>query len=210
MSVSWTPFVRGKTEDLLEPLAAGEVILVPTDTVLGLAISTSAPSPDPLFVLKRRPRHKAIPWLISEHEDLVRYGSGSLEIARMLAKRFWPGALTLIVRASSRAPRPFVSEQGTVALRLPGGNELRRLIDTHGHPLAVSSANRSGEVVAQSASSIDPGLASKLHWLLDDPIRPSGVASSIVDCTANPPRLVRHGQDAATIAGLLHDCGARQ
>lgn len=176
-------------------LACGAVIALPTDTVYGLGISPiHANTLDTLYKIKKRDTGKPIAWLMADIEDLATYGTEVPAYALELARRFWPGALTLVVKASSKVPKAFQSESGTIGLRVPDHADTRELIRMVGSPLAVTSANISGEEAASSVAALDPQLRAQIALALPDCGRTlSGVASTVVDCTQAEPRVLRQG-----------------
>lgn len=176
-------------------LEKGSVIALPTDTVYGLGISPlHAHTLDALYNLKHREAAKPIAWLLADPEDILVYGCQIPSYALDLAKRYWPGALTLIVNASDRVPRVFQSETGTIGLRVPDHTVTRQLIRLLGSPLAVTSANISGQVAASTLATINPQLRAGVAFVLPDTTTtPSGRASTVVDCTQPQPRILRQG-----------------
>ena len=126
-------------------LAAGEAVVFPTDTVFGLGVSVKAAAgPRLLYDLKHRDAGKPVAWLVEGPETLDVYGRDVPAYARRLAETFWPGALTLVVRASAAVPAAFRSPVGTIGLRMPDSEAALALIRAVGCPLAVTSANLSG------------------------------------------------------------------
>lgn len=107
-------------EEAVRALAAGDAVVFPTDTVFGLGISVSAAAgPQLLYDLKRRDAGKPVAWLVEGPEALDVYGEDVPAYARRLAEAFWPGGLTLVVRASDAVPPAFQSPAGTIGLRMP-------------------------------------------------------------------------------------------
>lgn len=126
-------------------LAAGEAVVFPTDTVFGLGVSVKAAAgPRLLYDLKHRDAGKPVAWLVEGPETLDVYGRDVPAYARRLAETFWPGALTLVVRASAAVPAAFRSPAGTIGLRMPDSEAALALIRAVGCPLAVTSANPLG------------------------------------------------------------------
>ena len=120
----------------------------------------------------------------------------------MLARTFWPGPLTLIVKASAEVPEAFRSKEGTIGLRMPNNPCALELIDAVGCPLATTSANVSGERSASSFAELDPALCAQVAAVLSDGVDggKSGVASTVIDCTQDHPLIVREG--AITVADI--------
>jgi tRNA threonylcarbamoyl adenosine modification protein (Sua5/YciO/YrdC/YwlC family) len=175
-------------------LRAGKAVAFPTDTVFGLGVAVEhASSPEELYRIKRRPANKPVAWLVRGVHDLGVYGESVPEYAYDLVQRHWPGALTLIVRASDAVPQAYQSAQGTIALRMPNSAVSRQLMDLVGCPLATTSANVSGEDAPASASALSPAIVSGAAVVVSGSVRASGVASTVVDCTGGAPRIVRQG-----------------
>jgi L-threonylcarbamoyladenylate synthase len=168
-------------------LRSGELVAFPTDTVYGIGCRVGDPEAlARLFGAKRRPPEKAVPWLVASLAEVARLGFRADEQAERLAERFWPGALTLIV--------PAVDGAAGQAFRVPDHAVSLALLAAAG-PLAVSSANRSGEPEALDADDVAIAFAGSDEpaATLDGGRVPGGVASSVVDLTGPRPRLVREG-----------------
>ena len=177
-------------------LKRGEAVVFPTETVYGLGVSVeAAASPDVLYALKERDRGKPISWLVGRADDLDRYGSHVPELARRLAQAYWPGPLTLIVEAGDAVPAAFRSAAGTIGLRMPDNETALQLIEAAGCPLATTSANISGLQAPGAFDALDPDLAARVGVVVPDDADDdkSGVASTVLDCTAAAPRILREG-----------------
>ena len=182
----------------VQALRAGLPVVMPTDTVAGVGVSIRhASSPQVLYDLKRRPAAKPIPWLVGSVDALDRYGSDIPDYARNLVRDGWPGALTVIVRANDAVPPAFASATGTIALRMPDNEAVLSLIRELGCPLAVTSANISGEPPVADVHDVDPSIVDGVGAVLE-PISSqaaktasSGQPSRIVDCTGSEPRILR-------------------
>lgn len=178
-----------------EALEAGGVVVLPTDTVYGVAQAVCA-CPDgarALFELKRRPPEKAIPWLVDDVLALDVYGCDVPAYAHRLARAFWPGGMTLVVRASDAVPAAYLGAGATIALREPDAPVVRELARSLGCALATTSANTSGLPSPRSFEELEERIVAGAALTLDGGAVPVGVASTIVDCTAPEPRIVRHG-----------------
>ncbi len=182
-------------DEVAAVLQNGGTAVIPTDTVYGIAQSVlSCPSgPAQLFAIKQRDPNKAIPWLVREAGDLDRYGMGITDAARRLAKKFWPGGLTLVVRASDEVPPAFRASDGTVALRMPDCTFVQDLIARLGSPLAATSANISGQAAPASFDEIDPHVLDAADIAVRGQATPDGSASTVVLCTDEPPVITRVG-----------------
>jgi L-threonylcarbamoyladenylate synthase len=175
-------------------LLAGEAIIFPTDTVYGLGVAIEfVQSLDILYALKGRKSDKPIAWLVESPEALYDYGVSVPEYAHILANRFWPGALTLVLKASKKVPPGFQSATNTIALRMPHHQVALELLRATGCPLATTSANLSGQDCPQTFEGINPTLKQKVAFALRDDEEISGLSSSVVDCTGERPILLREG-----------------
>ena len=170
-----------------ELLRAGELVAFPTDTVYGIGCRTGDPEAlARIFTAKRRDPEKAVPWLVASLDDARGAGFRVDERGAKLAERFWPGALTLVL--------PATDGTGTQAFRVPGHDVALALLAAAG-PLAVSSANRSGEPEALEADDVAIAFADadEPSAIVDGGRVPGGVASSVLDLSESPPRLLREG-----------------
>lgn len=184
------------TQEAAAALANGEAVVMPTDTVYGLGVAVAAvDDPGLLFRLKGRPADKAVAWLVEGPQALDRYGAQVHPWVYRLARRFWPGGLTLVVRASEAVPPAFRSAEGTIGLRMPASSEVLDLIAAVGSPLAVTSANVSGAPAAAVPEMLDVDLVSRTAGVLegDCGVGGDGLASTVIDCTAAEPSVLRCG-----------------
>ena len=190
-----------------DALRQGEAVIFPTETVYGLGVSVrAAADPDVLYDLKERDRGKPISWLVGSVSDLDRYGAHVPDLARRLAHAFWPGPLTLIVQAGDAVPAAFRSTAGSIGLRMPDNATALALVRAAGCPLATTSANLSGRTAAGAFEALDPDLAARVGTIVPDGADDdkSGVASTVLDCTQDPPAILREG--AVTLADIRKLC----
>jgi L-threonylcarbamoyladenylate synthase len=174
-------------------LNSGELVAFPTDTVYGVAAVANQPNAVArLYVAKGRPPEKAIPILIASLEDLDTVVTGLSERVHQLVNRFWPGGLTLILPKRETVPDQ-VSATQNVAVRLPDMILTREIITAVGSPLAVTSANRSGQQSPTTASEAFDQLHGRIAAIVDGGPTKGSVPSTILDCTTDPPRLIRRG-----------------
>lgn len=175
-----------------QALMSQKPLIFPTDTVYGLGISVKHnANADVLYGLKRRPKDKPISWLIGSFDDLFLYGTDVPDYAVELARKHWPGNMTLIVKASDEVPESYRSCAGTVALRLPASETALRLIALVGSPLATTSANISSEMDAVSSKAIDARLKDEAYVIEADDEVVTAVPSCIIDCTHAEPIHIR-------------------
>lgn len=195
-------YVSQTPDQALAALKSGQPIVFPTDTVFGLGVSVlHAPSPEVLYAIKQREKKKPIAWLVGGIEDLQRYGKVVPDFAFALARTFWPGPLTIIVKASNEVPEAFRSEEGTIGLRMPANETAHALIKELGCPIATTSANISGQKNTIAFNEIDPVIFAAVGAAVSDEEPKSGIASTIVNCASGDhPVLVREG--AITVADI--------
>ncbi len=176
-----------------QALAGRACVVLPTDTVYG--IGADAFSPQAVAVLlaaKGRGRAMPPPVLIGGTAVMDGLATDIPAAARDLAEQFWPGALTLILSAQPSLAWDLGETRGTVALRVPDDQVARELLQEVG-PLAVSSANRTGQPAATTAEDARAMLGESVAVYLDDGERTRWEPSTIVDCTVTPFRVVRSG-----------------
>jgi L-threonylcarbamoyladenylate synthase len=170
-------------------LRSGGLVAFPTDTVYGIGCRAGdAEALERVFEAKRRPPEKSVPVLVASLEQAAGLGYQTDEQARALAAAFWPGALTLVLP-------PMRSEAGsTTAFRVPDHRVALALIGSGG-PLATSSANRSGEPETFEADDVLIAFADTplLDAVIDGGRVPGGTASTVVDLSVSPPRVLRDG-----------------
>lgn len=192
----------GAVQQAVQVLRAGGLVAFPTDTVYGVgALAWDAVAVDRLYLAKLRPRDKAIPLLVASIDDL-QPAAGLVKdelppAAWLLAARFWPGPLTLIVPRGPRVSDTVAAGLDTVGVRVPDHPVTLALLRALAAPLAATSANVSGYGDALTADEVLAGLAGRVDLLLDGGRCPGGVASTVVDVTSLPPRLLRLGPISA-------------
>ncbi len=185
-------------------LRRGGVVAFPTDTVYGLgAHSGMATAIEKLFQVKERERLKAIPLLIARAEDLATVAVQVPDIAWRLAERFWPGPVTLVVPKGATVLDVLTGGATSVAVRVPAHAVALQLIAALGAPLATTSANLSGQPEAVTAEEVREALEGRVRLLLDGGRCPGGVASTVVDVTANPPSIRRRGAMVNEVEAFL-------
>lgn len=181
-------------ERAAEMLQHGGLVAFPTDTVYGVAAHGFQPEAiQRLYEAKARPRNKAIPLLLASADDVVRVARHVPEAAWRLAERFWPGSLTLVLLRAADLPPVLTAGGDSVALRVPDHPVALTLIRSVGGPLATTSANRSGGPDPVTAEDVEHQLGGRIDVILDGGPCPGGVPSTVLDLTADPPRILRRG-----------------
>ncbi len=176
----------------LEVLGAGGLVAFPTDTVYGVgALAFEANAIESIYVAKDRPVEKAISILLGGPDDLGKVTGEVPPMAEKLATRFWPGPLTLIVPKNPNLP-DVVSVMPTVGVRVPDHPIARALLTATG-PMAVSSANISGQDNPKTAEAVRRQLNGRIPLILDGGETPGGVPSTVVNCLGREPVILREG-----------------
>ncbi|MBI3175440.1 MAG: threonylcarbamoyl-AMP synthase [Chloroflexi bacterium] len=179
-------------EQALRILRAGGLAAFPTDTVYGVgALAFDGSAVESIYAAKDRPVEKAIPILIADVDDLDKVAVDIPPMVRILAARFWPGPLTLVVPKQPTLPEA-VSATATVAVRIPDHPVARALLRAAG-PMAVTSANLSGQPSPVDAEEVMRQLNGRIPLILDGGLTPGGVPSTLVDCLGAEPVLLREG-----------------
>ncbi len=176
-------------------LRRGDLVVFPTDTVYGLAADAfDDAAVRRLLEAKGRGREMPPPVLVSATTTLDALAVGVPGWARMLIDEYWPGPLTLVCRQQSSLQWDLGDTRGTVAVRMPNHPVALELLARTG-PLAVSSANLTGMPPATDADSAEEMLGPEVEVILDGgaATTAAGLASTIVDCTGDRPRLLRAG-----------------
>ena len=176
----------------LKLLRAGELVAFPTDTVYGIGtLAFNAAGAAKIYEVKERPPDKALPILLADIEDFEKVAINIPEVARKLAEAFLPGALTLILPKHPDIPNA-VSSLETVGVRIPDHNFTQAVLRAAG-PMAVTSANISGESSPTTAQEVYAQLKGKLPLILDGGKSAGGIPSTVVDCTGEEPIILREG-----------------
>jgi L-threonylcarbamoyladenylate synthase len=181
-------------------LEAGGIVAFPTDTVYGIAVALATRGGiERLFAVKQRPPDRAVALLVADADQAA--GIGELNpSAAALARGFWPGGLTLVVprRRDRTLPVELTGEGAieTVGLRVPDHDAPRAIARAVG-PLPTTSANRSGDPEARDADELEAQLGEALDLILDGGPANGGPASTVVDTTTDPVRILREGAISA-------------
>lgn len=171
----------------------GELVVLPTDTVYGVGCDAfTAPAVAALLAAKGRGREMPPPVLVPSPRTVDGLAIDVPAYARDLMRAFWPGALTLVLKAQPSLRWDLGETNGTVAVRMPADDTTLMVLSETG-PLAVTSANRTGEAAALTCADAVAALGPAVSVYLDGGTAPGGEASTIVDCTRADPVILRHG-----------------
>jgi tRNA threonylcarbamoyl adenosine modification protein (Sua5/YciO/YrdC/YwlC family) len=187
-----TDHTTGITE-AVEALRRGELVVLPTDTVYGVAADAFSPAAvGRLLEAKGRGREVPTPVLVPSARTLEGLAASVPQVARDLVDAFWPGALTLVLRQAPTLAWDLGDTKGTVAVRMPLDPVALAVLEQTG-PLAVSSANRSGLPPALDAAEAARQLGTAVDVYLDGGPCGEPVPSTIVDLTGDTPVVLRQG-----------------
>lgn len=176
----------------LQILQNGGLVAFPTDTVYGVgALAFDGKAVESIYVAKMRPIEKAIPVLIGDVTDMEKVGMDIPDIAYQLAARFWPGPLTCVIPKKPTLPEA-VSATETVGVRVPDHEVACAILRAAG-PMAVTSANISGQQSPSTAQEVLAQLGGRIDLIIDGGITPGGVPSTLVDCTGEELKVLREG-----------------
>lgn len=176
----------------LEILQSGGLVAFPTDTVYGVgALAFDQRAIESIYAAKDRPVEKAIPVLIGDKEDLAKVADDVPLVALRLIDRFWPGPLTVLVPKKATLPEA-ISATSTVGVRVPNHEVARGLLRLAG-PMAVTSANISGQASPITARQVLAQLGGRIAMIIDGGETPGGIPSTLVDCMGTEIQILREG-----------------
>jgi len=176
----------------LSILRSGGLVAFPTDTVYGLgALAFDGKAIESIYVAKNRPIEKAIPILVGEVMDTKKIALEFPDTARTFAIHFWPGPLTCVIPKKRTLPEA-VSATSTIGVRIPDQGAARVLLRAAG-PMAVTSANISGQESPSTADEVYSQLNGRIPLIIDGGTTPGGVPSTVVDCSAQEIKILREG-----------------
>lgn len=175
-------------------LRRGGLVAFPTDTVYGLgADATNSRAVKKIYKVKKRPRTSPLPALIAGKSDLKKYASHVSAKTKKLINNFWPGPLTIVFKKKKIISDAVTSGKNSVGIRVPKNPVALALIKTLGRPLAATSANISGKKSPATAGEVKKYLNNKIDLILDGGKTKLGRESTVLDCTASPPSILRSG-----------------
>jgi L-threonylcarbamoyladenylate synthase len=175
-------------------LARGGIVAYPTETFYGLgALASDASALGRLVSAKLRPEGKAVPLVAADEEQVAAIALFTDPAALALARRFWPGPLTLVLPARAHADTVVTGGGPTVAIRVPGHAVARALARRAGGAIVSTSANLAGEPPVTRAADLTQALRSRIDGVVDGGDTPGGLPSTIVAIEAGTIRLLREG-----------------
>ncbi|HEX7138589.1 MAG TPA: L-threonylcarbamoyladenylate synthase [Vicinamibacterales bacterium] len=175
-------------------IRTGGVVAIPTDTLYGLAVNPfDAVAVARLFAAKGRPEDRALPLIAADAAQVMTHISPLTATAARLARRFWPGPLTLLLPAPAALAHDVSAGTGRVGVRVPADHIACAVAAAVGTPVTATSANVSGELPTSDPDVVERTLGRVVDFLLDTGRTAGGAPSTIVDVTADPPTLIRAG-----------------
>ncbi|MBN1689538.1 MAG: threonylcarbamoyl-AMP synthase [Dehalococcoidia bacterium] len=175
-------------------LREGGIVAYPTDTVYGLGADIyNDLAVKKLFTAKDRPMGLPLPVLIDNIDKLEELVSGQTAFTRSLIKRFWPGGLTIIFNKAPHVQSLVLAGSDKIGVRMPDHPVALLLISELGRPIAGTSANLHSGEITLTAGEVSGQIGSRVDYIIDAGRCPGGRESTIVDATAETPRIVRYG-----------------
>ena len=177
-------------------LKSGGIVAIPTDTVYGLGADPFNPAAvQKLYTMKGRPEENPIPLVLSSVSHVHRFSRNLPDFFFHLADRFWPGGLTIVIESEGLLP-VLTAGGNTVGVRIPDHPVLLKILQAFGGPMAITSANLSGEPPATSIEDIEEmggEVPLQLDMIVDGGPTPGPIPSTVYDISVSPPLVRRHG-----------------
>lgn len=175
-------------------IAQGKIVAIPTETVYGLATNAlNGEAVGRIFIAKGRPQDNPLIVHIAEPAQIDTLSPAVPESARLLAKAFWPGPLTMVVKKNETIPNETTAGLDTVAVRCPSHPVARAIIKAAGVPVAAPSANLSGKPSTTDVGHVIKDMYGRIDAIVDGGPSSIGLESTVIDLTSSPPRLLRPG-----------------
>lgn len=177
-------------------IKAGGIVAFPTETVYGLAADfLNQPAVARIFAVKKRSPNKPLTVQIADISYLEKLACDISVFAYQLMGRFWPGPLTLVLKAQANLPAHLVSSEakGTIGVRISDNKIAQSLIKASGTALVAPSANLSGEPAAKTAAEVLETFDGLIEMVIDGGAAKLGLASTVVDLSGSPYRILREG-----------------
>jgi len=183
-----------KIKSIAQFLKMPGVMAFPTDTFYGLGTDCFSPEKiRRIYQIKKRKMEKPIPLIIAEVEEAKRIAGEIPPLFWSLAEEFWPGPLTLVLKASPGLPQELLGHSQAIGVRLPAVPWLRELVREAGFPLTATSANLSGEKEINHPEKIKDIFWGKVDLIVDGGKTPGTRPSTVLDMTSEKPKILREG-----------------
>jgi len=185
-------------ENAAEILRAGGLVAFPTETVYGLGADASNPAAvKKIFAAKGRPADHPVIVHIADMSELKHWAAEVPRAAWLLAEKFWPGPLTMVLKRSPHVNDLISGGQNSIGLRVPGHPVAQQLLKAFGGGIAAPSANKFGRLSPTTAEHVREELGNAVEMVLDGGPCDVGIESTIVDLTNDPPAILRPGRVSA-------------
>lgn len=185
---------RDKIRTIVKVLQNGGIIAYPTDTFYGLGVNCFIKNSIlRIYRLKRREYSKPLSLVVSDMDMVEEVAVDISSFFRALASEFWPGPLTLVLKASSNLPKELQSSEGSIGVRLPAISWLRYLIREAAFPLTATSANVSGEREIFQPERIIKDFYGKVDLIVDGGKTSGTLPSTVIDLASGRPKILREG-----------------
>jgi L-threonylcarbamoyladenylate synthase len=185
---------RDAIEEAAGWIRRGGIVALPTDTLYGLAADPfNAGAVARLFAVKGRDAGQALPLIAADTAQIIARLGGLPAAGGRLAERFWPGPLTLVIRAPAMLAPAVTGGTGTVGVRVPANDVARAVCAACDHPITATSANISGSPATADPDVVERTLGDRIDLLIDTGPTPGGEPSTIVDVAVPTPRMIRAG-----------------
>ncbi len=203
-----TPIIEPIIKEAVAILSNSGVIAYPTDTLFGIGADyKSEKAVERIVKIKQRDRVKGLPVLLATMNDMHTLARDIPSVGFILARAFWPGPLTLIVKAAEDVSDLITGGRGTIALRIPDHPVAIKIIEELGRPIIGTSANMSGMDNLLSAHDIREAFGDQIDYVVGYSKPYIGRPSTIIDLTKNNPSLLRLG--ALSLSYIEEVCGIR-
>lgn len=192
-----------------ELIRKGEVVAIPTDTFYGLAANPfDAGAVERIFAIKGRARNMPLLLLLDSVEMARELAANLPEEFEQLAKRFWPGPLTIVVEASAKAPGAVTGGTGRIGLRVPQAAIVTAIVKQTGVPIIGTSANRTGARECATAQEVEQQIGAAVALILDGGASGTTRASTVIDVRPECWKVLREGEiEAREIEKVLGAIG---
>jgi len=178
-----------RVDYIVSCLRKGEVVALPTDTFYGLAVDpVNLRAVEQIYQIKTRQKHKPLSLLIASVFQAYQLARETDALFDRLAERFWPGPLTIIVRAGSRLPLRSTAHTGNVALRVPDAAIPRAVVERFGLPITATSANLQGAPECVHAACVRDQIGDRVPLIIDGGPTGRALPTTIVDLSLGPGR----------------------
>ncbi len=185
-----------RIREIVRRLEHGEVVALPTDTFYGLAVDpVNLFAVEQIYQIKMRQKHKPLSLLIANVSQAYELARDTDMLLDKLAEKFWPGPLTIIVRAGTKLPLRSTAHTGNVALRVPDAAIARAVVEAFGLPITATSANLQGASECTNASSVRDQIGDRIPLIVDGGPTGRAVHTTIVDLSLGDGRweILREG-----------------